>query len=181
MRHIVLSAWLLSLAGCATTSAPSSGGGLPPVMATRSNRSADVRPRAEVARAEHVEFPMQAVWDALPGVYTELGVPEVGVDPAARTVGNGSFVASRTLGGEPLSRFVSCGTTPIGRPVADEARVQMDVRTVVTAEGGETSLRTTLQATARGNRGTSSDNLPCTSTGRLEARIAIMLRQKLVS
>ncbi len=181
MRHVILSAWLLSLAGCATTSAPSSGGALPPVMTTRSNRSAEVRTRAEVARAERIEFPMQAVWDALPGVYAELGVPEVGADPAARTVGNGSFVVSRTLGGEPLSRFVACGTTPVGRPVADEARVQMDVRTVVTAEGGETSMRTTVQATARGNRGTSSDNLACTSTGRLEARIATTLRRKLVS
>jgi hypothetical protein len=182
MRHIVLSAWLLSLAGCATTTAPGSGGSaLPPTVTARSTRSAEVRTRVDVARAEHVEFPVQAVWDALPGVYTALGVPEVGADPATRTVGNGSFVVSRTLAGEPLSRFLACGTTAVGRPLADEARVQIDMRTVVTAEGDGSSVRTTLQATARANNGTSSDTVPCNSTGRLEERIANMVRQKLVS
>jgi hypothetical protein len=182
MRYIVLSACMLSLAGCATTTtAPASGGALPPTVTARSTRSAEVRTRVEVAPAEHVEFPMQAVWDALPGVYTGLGVPQVGADPATRTVGNGSFVVSRTLGGEPLSRYLACGTTAVGRPLADEARVQMDMRTTVTAEGDGSSVRTTLRATARANNGTSSDAVPCTSTGRLEARITTLVRRKLVS
>jgi len=181
MRYIVLSAGLLSLAGCATTTAPSSGGALPPAVTARSSRSAEVRTRVEVAPAEHVEFPMQAVWDALPGVYTALGVPAVGADPATRAVGNGNFVVSRTLAGEPLSRFLTCGTTAVGRPLADEARVQIDMRTVVSAEGEGSSVRTTLRATARANNGTSSDAVPCTSTGRLESRITTMVRQKLVS
>jgi hypothetical protein len=182
MRHAVFSACLLSLAGCAATTAASSGGPPPAAVLTAENsRSGTVRTRANVAPVEHVEFPMQQVWDALPAIYTELGIPEVGQDPATRTVGNGSFIVTRTLAGEPLSRFLLCGTTAFGAPLADEARVQIDVRTTVSAEGAESSVRTTLVATARANRGTSADTVPCNSTGRLEARIATLVRQKLAS
>lgn len=179
MRTIVLCSSLLALAACATNTGTSAANTTPALVDNQTTGQAIIRTRADIAAAERVSAPMQNVYDVLPEIYTELGVAEVGADPATRTVGNGRLQVSRRFGGEPLSRYLQCGVTAFGAPLADEARVEMDVRTTVSADpAGGTSLRTVLTASARNNRGTSADHVQCNSTGVLERRIATMVRQK---
>jgi hypothetical protein len=179
MRTLVLCSSLLTLAACAATTGTGARNTTPPLVDNQTTPQAIVRPRADIATAERINAPIQNVYDVLPEIYTELGVAEVGADPATRTVGNGRLQVSRRFGGEPLSRYLQCGNTAFGAPLADEARVEMDLRTTVSVDAaGGTSLRTVLTAMARNNRGTSADHVACNSTGVLERRITTMVRQK---
>jgi len=184
MRTLILCSSLLALAACATTAGTGTGANTttPPLVDNQTTGQGILRTRADVSSAERINAPIQRVYDVLPAVYRELGVAEVGADSTTRTVGNGRVQVSRRFGGEPVSRYVQCGTTAFGAPLADEARVEMDLRTTVSADpAGGTALRTVLTATARGNRGTSTDQVQCNSTGSLESRIAAMVRQRVGS
>lgn len=178
MRRTFLSPLLLALAACATSTGGVATSTVPPGIET-SGAQPVVRTRGEFAPAEDVQAPLQRVWDALPQVYAELGIADAGQDPATRTVGHGRVVVSRRFAGQPVSYWLSCGATATGSSAADEFRVQMAVRTTLAPSGSATSVRTVIEASARGNQGTSSDARDCTTTGRLEQRIAALLRQKL--
>ena len=184
MRNLVLSASLLMLAACAAGGARTAGTNTntPATANTQTTQGAYIRPRADATVAVMLPFPMQAVYDALPAVYNDLGITEVGQDPTARTVGNGRIIANRTFAGQRLSHWLSCGTNTFGNEVADNARIELSVRTTVAPDGATgSSVRTLVEATARNNRGTSADVAECGSTGRLETRITNMLQQRLAS
>ena len=181
MRKLALFSSLLVLAACASTGTGGGNTTTPPLVDSQTTGQAILRTRTDVSAAVRIDAPIQRVYDLLPAIYTELGVTEVGRDPATRTVGNGRIAASRRFAGEPLSRYLQCGTTAFGGALADEARVEMALRSTVAADAQGTALQTTVTATARPNRGTGGDQVQCNSTGALEARIAAMVRQKLAS
>lgn len=178
MRVTRLSPLLLALAACATSTGGVATSTQPPGY-EQSAAQTVVRTRGAFVPAEDVQAPLQRVWEALPQVYAELGIADAGQDPAARTVGHGRVLVSRRFAGQPVSYWLSCGATAVGSSAADEFRVQMAVRTTLTPAGDATSVRTVIEATARSPQGTSSDVRSCATTGRLEQRIAAMLRQKL--
>lgn len=184
MRNLVLSASLLMLAACASGGARTAGTNTntPAIISGETTQGAVIRPRVEASLASSLQFPMQAVYDALPAVYAELGIAEVGQDPTARTVGNGQIIVNRTFAGQRASHWLACGVSSFGNELADNARIELSVRTTVSPEGADgSSVRTLVEATARNNRGTSSDVVACGSTGRLERRIVDILTRKLVS
>jgi hypothetical protein len=81
------------------------------------------------------------------------------------------------IGKEPLSRFVSCGNEN-GRENADSYDVTMRVSTqVVPADSASSRVVTAVTATAR-SRLFSSGDVACSSTQRLEGRIAEAVKSK---
>lgn len=119
------------------------------------------------------------VWRVLPSVYGELGIEVGTVDSGARTMGNARLVMSRSLAGQRLSRYLSCGSGMSGQPIADEYRVEASLLTILhPEEDGSTRVETRLTATAM-SRASSGAPLACGSTGRLEARIAEMIALRL--
>lgn len=75
----------------------------------------------------------------------------------------------------PASRGMNTGTGG-DIYVANSTRAE---EVTVAAQGGGTTLRTTVTATARPNQGTSASVLGCSCTGRLETRINQLLQQRL--
>ncbi|MBV9774612.1 MAG: hypothetical protein JO040_11715 [Gemmatimonadetes bacterium] len=120
-----------------------------------------------------------ALWSVLPSVYEDLNVRMGTSDPGNRVYGNTSFVVNRTLGGKPLSTYLSCGSDPIGLPLADKYRVSMSLLTTLApAQGGKTQVKTQLSATAS-NPAVSDAGTTCSTTGLLEREIASRIQAKL--
>jgi hypothetical protein len=118
------------------------------------------------------------VWEVLPGIYQELGLAVGTRDPQARALGNRQLVFPRTPGGERLSRALRCGEGATGRPIADDARVSGSILTFVHPQADGSSLvETQISAVARGH-GAGPAQTACTSTGRLEQRIARMVAER---
>jgi hypothetical protein len=91
-----------------------------------------------------------------------------------RVLGADDHRARRTLGGAPLTRYLSCGDSQLG-PNAATYEILLDARTQLLSEpGGATTVRTAVRATARSPHG-SGAVLQCSSTGALEARVAAEL------
>jgi hypothetical protein len=117
------------------------------------------------------------VWALMPAVYQELGIDFTTVDQATRVIGNDELKLRQRIGREPLSRFVSCGSEN-GRENADSYEVTMRVRTqVVPADSASSRVVTAVSATAR-SRLFSSGDVACSSTQRLESRIAEVTKEK---
>lgn len=178
MRHLFAIA-LLAAAACAptATSTASGGAGNGPARILTSgsgvdfvlDESAPLKPHA-VPAAPHLVFA------ALPEVYRVLGVPPGTSDPAGRVFGNQRFTARRELGGQPLSRYLACGHTATGAPIADSYRVQLSLLTTVQpGQGGGSLVQTQVGASAQSVEGSSSNRVQCATTGALELRIARML------
>jgi hypothetical protein len=115
--------------------------------------------------------PIDSVWGALPGVYERLGIEPTLVDPRGYQIGNTRFV-SRHIEGARLSRYLQCGHSIGNSDNADSYRVTMSVVTRVRVdEDRQTVLQTELSASAK-PRHVSGNAVICSTTGKLEARIA---------
>lgn len=174
---------VLVLAGCASYT-----GGVRdvtrsgPPSVTASGGTVDVSLSTERAIvSEVVDATPEAAWAALPQAWADLGLTVLESSGAARTLGNSRLAVSRRLGNVPLSRYLSCGSGIQG-PFADLYRVQMSIQsTVVPASGGGVEIRTFIDAVARNPEGTSSAQVPCTSTQRLEREIVAKVRALLTA
>lgn len=119
------------------------------------------------------------IWSVLPSVYGDLKIPIGTTDPATRTYGNTSLVLGRSLGGQPVSRYLSCGTDAFGVSLAERYRVTMSVVTILTpGQNGKTHVETRVSGSAA-NPSVSDARVECTSTGALEETIASRIRMKL--
>jgi len=119
------------------------------------------------------------VFDALKGVYEELGVPPGTHDPSTGRIGNTDFWKSRRFAGEPISAFLSCGESLTG-PVANNYRIYISLVSVVRPDGkGASEVETAFSAHAQNMEGTSGDRIACGSTGKLEEHIRKALLLKL--
>lgn len=170
---------LLALAACATQpgAAPSTRSSpAGPASVVQAGTDIIINVSTERPASRHlVPAPPERVWSLLPGVYEQLGIPVLTVDPPGLTLGNTRFTFVRRLGDQPGSTFLSCGHTSTGREIADSYRVQLSVRTTLAPAEGGTEARTMVEATARSTQGTSGDPVPCATTGQLETRIARQL------
>jgi hypothetical protein len=175
MKRLVVIATAALLAGCAT-------GGQAPAETVRSTVSVSgtdgvatqtIESYADVGGTTHrISATPDKVWAVLPTVYQGLGITVGTSLPDYMTIGNSKLELNRTLGGQPLSSFVSCGYGPNGAPIADSYRVNMAVvTTVVPVAGGAAQVETRVQGTAT-NRAVSGASVTCATTGRLEGLIA---------
>ena len=188
MRHLVPALGIF-LVGCAASS--SSGPGeaspveapmdTPQVWALgegyKEGRITAIQP--DVDRVSNdIPAPPDAAFEALAEVYQEIGIEIAGIDAAARALNNPDLRISRRLGGERLSRYLSCGSGLTGA-FADRFRIQMNILSQVTpGPEGTSVLNTTIQAFGVNPEGTSNTRVPCGSTYQLEYRIAEMVAEK---
>ena len=130
------------------------------------------------ARSTAMSVPVEQVWAALPEAYAALKLVVTTRLDAERTLGAQNVRVRYELGGQRLSRYVSCGTGLVSGDAADSYEVTLDVVSVVAAasEGG-TSLQSSLRAVARPLQ-TSGDPVQCATTGRLEQRIALLVADR---
>ena len=127
-----------------------------------------------------VNAPVDSVWSVLPQVYANLDIEPTSVDSRGYQVGNTHFVP-REIEGRRLSRYIQCGYGVTTSNNADTYRVTMSVITRVRVdEDGQTLLQTELSASAR-PREVSGGAINCSSTGRLERRIAELASELLGS
>lgn len=129
------------------------------------------------AKAEVPASPSRT-FDAVKAVYAELGIPAGTNDPATGRFGNLDFWKSRQLAGQSMSTYLNCGDSFTG-PAADNYRIYISLLSTVRSDGkGASELETAFHAQAQNMEGTSSDRIPCGSTGRLEERIrkGVLLR-----
>ncbi|HEX6070199.1 MAG TPA: hypothetical protein VFZ18_10245 [Longimicrobiaceae bacterium] len=168
---------ILALAGCASGAAT----GRPPenpARVTTAGTGADILIANDTeAGALGVRATPEAAWIGLPGVFEALEIPVDRVDSRQKTLGNSGFTTRRRLGGQPLSAYLSCGSTLSG-PIANQYEVRLAVVSqILPAAEGDAHIRTRVEATARSRDGASSSSVPCASTGGLETRIAELLNR----
>lgn len=118
-----------------------------------------------------LKMDQETAWRSLLEAYEATDIPLGVVSTRDRTMGNPALVVRGRLGGTPLSDFVDCGII-LGGPAANVYRVQLSVLSSLRpAAGDSVQLRTRVRATAS-DPGQSSPATQCTSTGKLEERIA---------
>jgi hypothetical protein len=113
-----------------------------------------------------------SVWEVLPTVYEEMGVPVETIDIESNVVGNIEFDVRRRLAGEPMSRLLDCGAGAFSAPLADRYLIRMSLTTGVSESENETSIITTRLAASASNPAVSGGPVNCSTTGRLEQAIA---------
>ena len=109
-----------------------------------------------------------AVWTAAKQAYASLEIPVGLENPQAHLLGNQNFYKSRSMGGQPMTSFVDCGTGMTGAKAASY-RIYMSLITDISGDGkGGTVVRANFTALGQDVTEGSTDRIPCGSTGRLE-------------
>ena len=148
---------------------PGSNGGVPVTMGITHSTTPAVRAFGS---------PADAVWNALPAVYTTLGIPIEERNVAARTLGNPALKLRRRLGDVALSKYLDCGNTQ-GGPSADTYEVVLSVESRVQAMGADSAVVTTI-IDGRGRPvAFSADYVNCGTRGQLEKRFYDLLSLEL--
>jgi hypothetical protein len=98
------------------------------------------------------------------------------VDAAQRTASTTDLQVRRQLARKPLSQYLDCGSNLTGL-IANSYRVSLNVSSTLTPgpQGGST-LQTSVSASATSPQGASSAPVSCSTTGRLEADLAQLVR-----
>ena len=176
-RRLVLLA-SFTLAACAPASEPETAAspvtaGTRRIEGARGEQGASIEQRGpDGTVVKKLVAPPTAVWDALVAALGARKVTPTIFDRAVGRAGDTSLVLLYRWNGQPLSRYLSCGSTMTG-PKADQERVraillaqltQLRADTVAIAvhfSGGSYPV-------ASGNSGVPSQ---CTSTGRAEQEL----------
>jgi hypothetical protein len=185
--HLSLTGVLLLVvaAGCAGGSSGSPESPARPGE-TRVRISSDVGPGTNLALrndqadvAARIPHAPDVVWPLLPGAYGELGLEPDLMDIPARRLGVQRFTGSR-LAGEPTLPYLRCGALGSGPSAVSQMRVVLSITTQVEEDGqGGSLLRTELSGSATPVAGGSRATTGCVTSGRLELRIAQLLRDRL--
>jgi hypothetical protein len=182
MRHFLLApAALLLASACASTT---QGRGAEPterVLVTDAQgqviRQSALNDRATMTFAA----PVPAVWAAVVGAYTDVGLEANFADQPHGQYGVRNFRFPRSLRGERIGNFLGCGSSLTGE-VVDNAVVTADVITTVTAgDAGTTNGTVFVAAFARRNEGNSSGTVTCSSTGHLEEQLRAAIDKRLAA
>ncbi len=122
---------------------------------------------------------VQTVWPLLLQAYQQLGIPVRQLDAARHVVESENFVAKRELVNGSMVDAFDCGSG-ISGPRALTHRITVEaISELVPADAGKTTIATRLRATASSNEGTSVNSIACTSRGRIENRIAVLVAEQL--
>ncbi|MDB4952307.1 MAG: hypothetical protein JWM27_4956 [Gemmatimonadetes bacterium] len=172
---VLAAAALLALSACASS-------GLAPSGSTRqvTVRSGDMKNSTAWTFAVTPEdrvvptvVPLSAdsAWTAAQRAYVSLGLAVTRLDAAHRVIGSRPALAGHRLLGEPLSAFVDCGVNAARAPIVTVYTVTLAVTTQVVPVGGTSRVETLVQARAQ-DPVHNNPAVTCSSSGRLEARIA---------
>lgn len=153
------------VAGCATAAGSSSApNASPEVLIDASGR---VYRTTEVASTASYPVSADSTFRALVGAYSALGIEPSRIDPAERIVGRQGLIVRRQFQGERLSSMFDCGSNELG-PRADDGRILVDITSRTTADGGGSTVMTTVEGAFTANDGVSRDPVRCVSNGRIE-------------
>lgn len=164
-------------ASCASSSAGSGGATTPETTVVRGARSTlaiDTR-RENDERVDSLPVSPQQLFGVLPQVLASLNMRTATVDQGALSIASVPTEFRRTLDGERLSHFISCGVTAMGNN-ADRYAVTLRVHSWVVPSGdGQSVLHTLVRATARPSDNGSGSGVTCVSNGRLEGRVRTLV------
>ncbi|MDT8369620.1 MAG: hypothetical protein RQ745_10470 [Longimicrobiales bacterium] len=121
--------------------------------------------------------PLERIWEVLPGAYAALGIEIQHVDAAEHVLGNRQLSIRRRLGGVRASSYFDCGRHAVtGQASADNFQLTASVTTQVLADGEDGALViTSVGAFGRPISGTSSNDVRCSSRGKIEEEIVEFL------
>jgi hypothetical protein len=168
----VMLAAVVVAAGCASSGQRDTDAAAPGVLVTSDFGEIVIERYVDAAGTHHrLSARPEAVWLAVMETFEELGIEVGTLDQGSRTIGNTRLMVTRTLAGEPLSRFLDCGARVLGPTMANTHRLELRILTRVLPDGAEGSrIRTELHGVAR-PVGTSTRPTDCVSRGALEDRI----------
>lgn len=173
---------LLAAAGCASSGGSSAEPPRAPStlrIATAGGRTTTVGTVADGAVRGDISAPLDSAWRVLPGVYASLKIPLTMVDDTAHFLGNEGLRIRRSIGGQPLMRYLDCGSGS-GGPNAETFDIRLAIFTQLRPVGSTGSTATTsLQASAR-NPNFNSPEMACASNGLLEQRINELLQEAVI-
>ena len=164
---IAAAASLLSLGGTGCASAPS---------ATEEHHvvvDADRDVHRQTGQGVPIIFdaPRDAVWKALVGAYSDIGLLPDAADTSMWAVSRSKIIMRGSYEGSRTSALFSCGETATGTSQADVGQVIANMRSQITNAGTSTRVATLVDAWVIPDGGTSSNALHCGSTGILEAKL----------
>ena len=120
------------------------------------------------------------VYRQLAATYDEMGIPITKVNAEARLIGAVETRLRGDLAGNPISKYLRCGTSITGS-IADQYQVYLTVVTQLESlETGEDGVYTHLSAIAQ-QGGRSGNNIRCATRGVLERDIFEHLQRKILS
>lgn len=117
------------------------------------------------------DAPRDAVWKALVGAYSDVGLLPDAADTSMWAVSRSKITMRGSYKGFRTSALFSCGETPTGSPQADVGQVIATMRSQIGSAGDATRVATLVDAWVIPDGGTSSNALHCGSTGILEAKL----------
>ncbi len=145
----------------------------PELMARMMERPAELPSSVTVAGGR------DAAWQALTEVFKSFEIPVSYSDPAAGEVGAIKAKIMRRLGKQPLSQYLRCGEGLTG-PNADSYVVYFSIAGFVkAAPNNEVTVATLVTAHAIDLPNGRNDVMDCTTSGRLEEKIAKAVQLRL--
>lgn len=119
--------------------------------------------------------PIAAV-SALAEIYNDLKIPIGTMAATSGQIGNSSLrVPSHRIGGKWLSDYLNCGMEQMTVNRADASDVSISIMSTAVAVGDSASNVTTTLSGFASSVGSSSNTVPCQSTGALEHQINVRL------
>lgn len=131
-----------------------------------------------LVRWENVSATLPIAYDAAVRVVKHhVKLPVEQVDTVAKVVYNKRLIVSSRLAGQPMSRWLRCGTGLKGDH-ADTWRITLAYAVFVDSAAADASrIGVALFATARNTEGVSTSAVACASTGALEREIVGKVRE----
>ncbi|GMV07822.1 MAG: hypothetical protein AMXMBFR53_40970 [Gemmatimonadota bacterium] len=169
---------LVLLAACAparTDSTPLPAGRPPTIVETDITTEVTVPPSRAIV-TDSVLAPPETAWRALKRAWADLGIEAAETSEAELWLSNPRFVVTRRLSGQPLSKYLECGSGMLG-PFADRYRIQMSIRSGIVTDGaGGSRVSTYIEAVGQNREGSSNTTVMCSSNYRLERELAQRVR-----
>jgi hypothetical protein len=186
MRALMMLCLLLcvaSVAACASSNSPSQTANPPQqTVSIRSQTSGSAGLRIVPGGGPNVlkvGASIDRVWGALSAVYDSLPVPVALLERRNHVIGNEGFKVRRRLGKTALSKYLECGQSQM-EPNADEYEITLAVLSRAVASDSQTTIvTTTVKASAKGLQFAGQFS-QCTSTGALETRLQLLLKNALL-
>ena len=172
----------VGVVGCAAGSGPGApAAAVPPRPAMVFNDPSVATLYSEVPRAAERRLPQTpaVVLAAARQLFATYEIPVTVDQPASGQVGNGSFYRARRFLGRSMVDLFNCGSTITG-PNAATYRIYLSMVLTVKAvpAGGSTAALLLTAAAQDLAGGSSTDRLPCGSTGAVEELFLTALQQQ---
>lgn len=180
MRTSILALSVAALSACGPTNSTLGGTAENPATVRISGPGGGAVRVTSTADADvaEVPYPIAEVWRVLPSAYDSVGLVIGAADVPNHLVGTNGQKVRRQIGGVTLSRYIDCGNTQIGAS-ADTYEIVLSVQTQLRADNPNgTSIRTMVEAQGKPVNFSQAYSA-CSTTGRLEKRLAEVIQAKL--